>query len=253
MSRDRRSASPLLPPSPPSRRGLLRGGLAFGAAAAAALPAGLSGCSGLIPGFGEPPQLYVLTPKTTFRPDLPNVTAQLLVDTPTAPAEIDNARIALNRSPVTIDYFANAAWPDRVPLMVQLLLVESFQSTGRITAVGRESVGLRADYVLQPELRRFQAIYEPDAAQQDKPPTVWVRFNARLVRMPEGVIIAQLTTERREQASRNTLTSIVRAFDEALGGAMKALVEWALITVDFDGQQQRQPASPSLRRGRISG
>ncbi|HEY0526159.1 MAG TPA: ABC-type transport auxiliary lipoprotein family protein [Stellaceae bacterium] len=249
MSTGRSSAAPVLPPS---RRGLLRGGIALGAAAA--LPAVLPGCSGLLPGFGEPPQLYVLTPKTTFRPDLPNVTAQLLVDAPTAPAELDNARIALNRSPVTIDYFANSAWPDRAPLMVQLLLVESFQATGRITAVGRESVGLRADYVLQPELRRFQAVYEPDGPQQDRPPTIWVRFNARLVRMPEGVIIAQLTTERREQAARNTLTGIIRAFDEALGGAMKALVEWALITVDFDGQQQRQPPPPSSpRRGRTLG
>jgi cholesterol transport system auxiliary component len=229
----------------PSRRGLLRGGIALGATAA--IPAALGGCSGLIPGFGEPPQLYVLTPKTSFRPDLPKVTAQLLVDTPNAPAEIDNARIALNRSPVTIDYFANSAWPDRVPLMVQLLLVESFEATGRITAVGRETVGLRADYVLQPELRRFQAVYEPDAPP-DRPPTVWVRFNARLVRMPEGVIIAQLTTERREQATRNTLTGIVRGFDEALGGAMKTLIEWALITVDFDGQQRRQPS-----RGRTFG
>jgi cholesterol transport system auxiliary component len=234
----------------PSRRGLLRGGIALGATALA-LPAALAGCTGLIPGFGAPPQLYVLTPKTTFRTDLPKVTAQLLVDTPTAPAEIDNARIALNRSPVTIDYFANSAWPDRVPLMVQLLLIESFEATGRIIAVGRETVGLRADYVLQPELRRFQAVYEPDGPEQDRPPTVWVRFNARLVRMPEGVIIAQLTAERREQASRNTLTGIVRGFDEALGGAMKTLVEWALITVEFDARQ-RQP-SPPRRGGRILG
>jgi cholesterol transport system auxiliary component len=202
----------------PTRRLLLGGALALGPS--------LAGCAGLIPGTGEPPQIYVLTPKTTVSPDLPRATWQLLVDVPAAPAEIDKDRIALSRTPYTIDYFANAAWPDRAPVMVQQLLVESFEATGKITAIARESAALRADYILRPELRLFKAIYE----QPDAPPSVAVRLNARLVKMPDRQIIAQIGTERRVKAARNSMDAIVEAFDEALGGAMKPIIEWTLRT-----------------------
>ncbi len=153
-------------PPPIDRRAFLR------FTALALLPGGAAACSSLIPGSGAPPQLYVLMRKTTFPPDLPRVSRQLLVDVPVAPAEIDTARIALTRSPTTIDYFANAAWSDRAPAMVQSLLIESFEQTGKITSVARDSAVLRADYILMPELRRFEARYQ----NGESPPTVLVRL-----------------------------------------------------------------------------
>jgi cholesterol transport system auxiliary component len=186
--------------------------------------AGLSGCAGIIP--GESPQLYVLTPKTTFAPDLPKVDWQLLVDVPIAPAEIDTDRIVLQTTPYTVDKFANAAWPDRAPIMVQSLLVESFESTGKITAIARESVGLRADYVLKPELRKFTAVYDA----QSSGPLVSIIVNVRLVKMPERAIIAQATFDARERATRNEMEAIVEAFDDALGKILKRTIEWTLTT-----------------------
>jgi cholesterol transport system auxiliary component len=188
--------------------------------------AALPGCAGLLPGTGEAPQLYVLTPKTTFAPDLPRVDWQLLVDVPIAPAEIDNDRIVLQRTPYTVDKFANAAWPDRAPLMVQTLLVESFESTGKITAIARESVGLRADYVLKPELRKFTAVYDTPAGG----PIASIILNVRLVRMPERAIIAQETFDSRERARQNEMEAIVEAFDVALGKVLKRTIEWTLTT-----------------------
>jgi len=189
-----------------------------------AMLAPLAGCTNIIPGQGQAPQTYVLTPKSTFVAELPKVDWQLLVDNPVASAELDTTRIVLSRSPVTIDYFGDAAWPERAPLMVQTLIVESFENTGKIVAVGRASVGLRADYVLKPELRHFQAVYEDSGA----PPMAWVRLNARIIKTPEGRIIAQETFEHREPAERNTMEAIVYAFDEALGKVMKRLVAWTL-------------------------
>lgn len=186
----------------------------------------LAGCSGLLPGSGEAPQIYVLTPKTTFAPDLPKVNWQLLVDVPIAPAEIDNDRIVLQRTPYTVDKFANAAWPDRAPVMVQSLMVQSFESTGKIIAIARESVGLRADYVLKPELRKFTAVYD----SIDGPPIASVILNVRLVRMPERAIIAQQTFDYRERARLNEMQAIMEAFDEALGKVLKRTIEWTLTT-----------------------
>jgi cholesterol transport system auxiliary component len=209
--------------TPVDRRALLR------FAALALVPAATS-CSGLIPGTGTPPQLYVLMRKTTFPADLPPVSRQLLVDTPIAPAEIDTARVALSRSPTTIDYFANAAWSDRAPAMVQSLLIESFEQTGKIPSVARDSAVLRADYILMPELRRFEARYQSGEA----PPTVLVRLLVRLVRMPERLIIGEDLAEGRETAAANNMDSIVEAYNEALGSVMKRLVTWTLRTMAQD-------------------
>ena len=199
------------------RRALLR-------LAALALVPAAAGCSSLIPGTGTPPQIYVLMRKTTFPPDLPSISRQLLVDTPVAPAEIDTTRVALTRSPTTIDYFANAAWSDRAPAMVQSLLIESFEQTGKIVSVARDSAVLRADYILMPELRRFEARYE----NGDAPPLVLVRLLVRLIKMPERTIIGGEIAEGREPAARNSMDAIIEAYNEALGSVMKRLVTWTL-------------------------
>ena len=39
--------------------------------------------------------------------------------------------------------------------MVQTLLVESFENTGKIVAVARKATDIRADYVLKTDLREF--------------------------------------------------------------------------------------------------
>jgi cholesterol transport system auxiliary component len=176
-----------------------------------------------LPGAGEPPNLYTLTPKNTFSPDLPKVDWQLIVETPVAAAGLNTSRIALQRSPVTLEYYANANWTDIAPLMVQNLLIESFENTGKIVAVSRESTTLRADYLLKTELREFQAEYDGSG-----PPRARVRVNAKLARMPDRAIIGSYTVERMERAASGDLPAIALAFDEALGGAMRRVVEWTL-------------------------
>lgn len=52
-------------------------------------------------------------------------------------------------------------WVDRAPLIVQALLIESFENTDRVPAVGASGVGLRADYYVVPDLREFQAQVPP--------------------------------------------------------------------------------------------
>ena len=172
---------------------------------------------------GSAPHLYQLTPKSTYPAGLPHGSAQLLIDTPLAPAGLDTRRIALSRSPVSIDYFADSAWTDRVPAIVQTALLESFENSGTITALDRESAGLKADVVLRTEIRHFEAVY----GAADSPPEVWVKIEARLVAAPGGVIIAHNPFEARQRAA-NDVPQIVLAFDEALGAVMKRLVVWTV-------------------------
>ena len=184
----------------------------------------LGGCSL----FSEPPpQLYMLPSKHTYDADLPTVRWQLIVAEPVAPQSLDTARIALSHSPTKLDYFAASAWTDRAPVMIQGLIVESFENTGKILAVGRQDTDLRADYVLQTELRDFEARYYHGTEQ---PPEIYVRFGAKLVKMPDRVIIGDTNIVQQVVAERNDIESIIGAFDDALGSAMKHMVEWTLRT-----------------------
>ena len=192
------------------------------AALAAALAAGCT-VADLLPGQGNPPQLFTLTPKSSFAPDLPAVDWQLTVETPVAAESHATTRIALRHDAVTLEYFKNARWTERAPVMVQTLLVESFENTGKIVAVARKATDLRADYVLKTDLREFQAEYEEGGL-----PAAHVRINAKLVKMPQRTIIASHTAEYRVRAGGNTTLEVVYAFDDALGKTLKSIIEWAL-------------------------
>ncbi len=187
----------------------------------------LVGCAdNFLPGArSEPTKLYVLTPKSTFTPGLPKVDWQITIDVPNAEAGLNTTRIALRRTPVSIEYYERANWIDTAPIMVQTLLVESFENSGRIIGVGRQSIAIRADFALVTDLREFQAEYHRGPV-----PEARVRLNAKLVRMPERVIVGVTTVERIQKAAGTDLESVVEAFDTALGKTMKRIVEWALKT-----------------------
>ncbi len=195
----------------------------------------LSACSFSLPNSGEPPRLFVLTPKSTFPENVPAVDWQLLIEPPVSAAGLSTPRIALQDSPIELRYFQRANWTDFAPKMVQTLIIESFENSGRIVGVGREQIGLRSDFVLKSELREFQAEYThplPEEAAtlspSAPPPRIRVRLSAKLVKMPQREIVAARSFEAKIRAERNTMAAIIAAFDEALGKTLKALVIWTL-------------------------
>ena len=184
----------------------------------------LAGCE-LIKAAEEPVDLYTITPKTTFDPGLPDVYWQLSVDVPAAAANVNTGRIALAHSVTSSDYYSKTAWTDRAPVMVQTRIVDSFENSHKIVAVARESIGLHANYVLQTDLRNFEAMYFYGGT-----PIVKVRIVAKLVRLPDRQIIGTATFERCVRARADKVPKVVEAFDQALGGVMKRLVAWTLRT-----------------------
>lgn len=207
------------PLGPHGRRRVLRAALALAFASA------LGSCDIPIPGQGPPPELYRLTPKSTFREDLPTVTWQLLLERPLTNASIDTTRIGLRRTPTSVEYYARANWSDRAPQMMQTLMIESFENSGRILAIGRDSVALRADFVLKTDLREFQAEY-----LEGPNPKARVTIIAKLVQMPRRVIVGSKKFEAVIPAESDTMVAIIYAFDAALGKILKRLVEWTLLT-----------------------
>ena len=183
----------------------------------------LGGCA-LVEGGGPPPRLFTPHPKTTFDSDLPTANWQLVVDPPQAPASIDSVRIAVRKSPLELDYYAGAAWADRVPPMVLTLLVSSFENTGKIVGVGRESASLRGDFALRTDIRNFEVEREGGHA------AAHVHIVSKLVQLPERIIVSDNSCDYKEDAASDKLEDIVEAYNSALGRCMRRIVEWTLRT-----------------------
>jgi cholesterol transport system auxiliary component len=206
----------------PSPGGVARRSLT-GAAILALVGLALAGCASLF--VANPPgRLYRLTAADAFPANLPRVDVQLAVDPPQAPAGIDTTRIALSRSPLSLDYYADAEWTDRVPVLLQTALLASFENSGAVAAIDPAATGLRADFTLETEIRHFEAVYKQNGA----PPVVWVAVVARLIATRQREIIAQSAFDRRVPATANNVPDVIAAFNSATDILIRDIVMWTL-------------------------
>lgn len=189
----------------------------------------LAGCGGLstLTRATRPNNLYALTPKSTFDKNLPRLSQQIVVEEPTATAAVNTDQIAVQPNPLEVQYLPRSRWVDRAPLIIQALLIESFENTGKVAAVGRSAVGLRADYTIVTDLREFQA-FQVSQDPSDKSLRVVVRLNIKVVDATEDLIIASNSFEEVVISPDDEVLVLVTAFDEALGDAMQDAVEWSI-------------------------
>ncbi|WP_417518690.1 ABC-type transport auxiliary lipoprotein family protein [Minwuia sp.] len=187
-----------------------------------ALAAALTGCGSIFPVPQAPSNFYNLSPKSTFRSDLPTVDWQLVIEEPLAAGGLNTASIAFRPNPLEVQYFKDVRWTERVPKMVQTLLVESFENSGTIVSVGRQAIGLRADYSLLTEIREFQA--ERMAGGK-----VRVRINAKLIQQPRQIIVRSQSFEATVPDNAESMDATIKAWDGAIGRVMKDIVEWTII------------------------
>ncbi|WP_171233239.1 ABC-type transport auxiliary lipoprotein family protein [Ruegeria sp. HKCCA4812] len=189
----------------------------------------VGGCAGLgtLKQAAKPNDLYLLTPKSTFSSALPRIQKQIVVEEPTATAAVNTDQIAIQPTPFQVQYLPRARWVDRAPLIVQTLLIESFENSGKVAAVGRSTVGLRADYVIAPDLREFQGIVVADPENGDKI-RIEVRMNIKVIDEYDDKIIASNSFQENVVAASDQTSDLIKAFDLALGRAMRDSVEWSI-------------------------
>lgn len=201
------------PSLPISRRMLLSGASALA----------LAGCGSLL-SAPPAPKLYVLKPPLAPATPGAKVAWALSIQTPDAGAGLDSDRIAIMRPPASLDYYADAAWPDHLPALVQVALLQAFEASGRIEAVAPDSDGAHADYVLSTDLDDFEARYD----QPDGIPVAVVRIGARLVHALNRDIVSHFEAHEEEPAGQNSVDAAVQALDTALSRALAKIVDWAL-------------------------
>ena len=132
------------------------------------------GCS-ILPSSGPVPDLYTLT--ATPSTGLEAVEWPLAIEEPVPTGGLGTDRIAVRPSPLELQYFSKVRWAERVPRMIQTLLIQSFQDSGAFPAVTRQPIGLHRGHSLRTELRAF----EVEKFAKGQAPLVRVAITAQLV------------------------------------------------------------------------
>src|SRR5580658_7769198 len=180
--------------------------------------------------------LFTQTPRPLFRisapvdvpTNLPRTNAQIVIVAPYAPEGLELRRIAVVRASNGLDYLADGDWADRTPDMVRAVLVEAFENSRAVAAVGPDTLDLRADFEIDGDLRHFEAVYDSPSGTAAGPPTVRVALAIKLVKVPEHKILAETLLSAREPAAANTTPAIVQAFSAAMGKVAQQVVVWTL-------------------------
>ncbi len=163
------------------------------------------------------------------------------------PDALDTKRIALQRGQ-TMDYYANAAWTDQTGDLIQDMLVEGLEKSGKVKAVGPTSGGVRADLLIVTEVRDFTAHY----SSENGVPDVVVDIVAKLITANHHDVVAMFDARREVQASANSIPAVVQAFNQASGQAIQDIVGWTLNNATPQASDALPPttAQPARRHRR---
>jgi ABC-type uncharacterized transport system auxiliary subunit len=188
------------------------------------LTAPLGGCASMLIGSRTPPTEFRLMPETGSAEDLPKVDWVLIVAEPNAEGALDSERIAVLSDGVRIQPLAEAVWSDRPTAMLQFAIVQAFQRSGRLPAVGTDRDALPGRFLLQSNLDAFQL--EPDGRGF----AVDMSLHARLLRLPTREVVGATELSRRVPATGNSNEQAVAAFNHAAGGVLDDLIAWTIRT-----------------------
>jgi cholesterol transport system auxiliary component len=199
---------------------LSKGALAFSPAARrrsaaralAALALGLS----LAACAGSPPATFDLTAADPA-PARP-LRAQLRIAEPTAGANLDSDRILVRTGTQEMATLAGARWSDRLPLLVQSRLSQSFENAHLARQVGRRAAAT-AVYELDVDIRAF----ELDVAQS----RVKVAFTATIVTIAGGRTVASQVFTAEAPVTSTAPPAVSAALDSALSSVMTQIVAFA--------------------------
>jgi cholesterol transport system auxiliary component len=182
----------------------------------------LTGCSAssLLAPSGAPAKLYTLSAPREVSSSTPQANWQLLIAMPNAVLDLNTPRIAIVPAPSRMDYYADVSWADRPPAMLQELLLQSFDRSGRIAAVQRQSGGLKSDFLLTADIEDFEVDTTSEAS-------VHIRIAVRLVRSRDRVIVAARNFESTVPAGGN-FDGAIAAFDSGLQSILPQIVDWTL-------------------------
>ncbi len=192
----------------------------------------LGGCSLL--GSNERSAVTIYSPIVRIQadPGWPKVDWQLVLVKPSAARVVDSPRINVRPSPSELEVYKGVSWAQPATDMLDDALVRGFEDSGRINGVARATTGIRADYKLALDVRRFEADYRGQAT-----PTALIEVNAKLIHVVDQRVVADRTFRQEQPVPSTATADVARAFEQGLQATTSEVVGWTLVSGQADYQQ----------------
>lgn len=177
----------------------------------------LAGCAG---GGERIEAIYELTALPS--PAVANAsTAQLLVPEPRALEALDTSKIAVKPTELSLSYYPAVAYQDTAPKVLQWVLLDTFQNTGRVNAVGLPGESLLINYQVVTEIRAFQIeTFGGDRAR--------VEVTVKLLNDANGRVVGNRVFSRVVPIAGDTPERAAAGMNEAVRLVALDIVEWTL-------------------------
>ncbi|MGL4691728.1 MAG: ABC-type transport auxiliary lipoprotein family protein [Stenotrophomonas maltophilia] len=194
-----------------------------------ALIAALGGCSLL--GSNERSAVTIYSPVIRIQadPSWPTVDWQLVLVKPSAARVVDSPRINVRPTPSELEVYKGVSWAQPATDMLDDALVRGFEDSGRINGVARVTTGIRADYKLAMDVRRFEADYRGQAT-----PTALIEVNAKLIHVIDQRVVADRTFRQENPVGSTDVAQVTAALEQGLQTLTTNVVGWTLVTGEQD-------------------
>lgn len=208
--------------------------------AACGLALALGGCSLLGSGGSrEPGTIY--SPDVRVQPDpaWPSVQWQLAIASASATRMVDSPRISVRPTASELQVYGGASWSQPSTDLLETTVLRAFEDSGRIHGVARSDVGIRPDYKLVMDIRRFEADYAGRAV-----PSATIEVSAKLLHNRDQRVVASRTFLQEQPAAGTAVPQVVAAFEQALAGLSTDIVGWTLAGGQADHLAPDDPLTP---------
>jgi len=185
------------------------------------LSVNLTGCTvaSLVGANSEPPPATFDLLVKAHR-GLGRLGVQMVVNEASAVEALSSARIAIKTGPHEISYFAATAWTDKLPRLLQMRLIESFENSHILKAVGTGNDRIRGDVGLSMEIRDFQVEVNKRVAQAH------IRLFVKLVDEDRGQLLASREFSDTSSAASDSPSDGVEALNQSYDMIAKKLMRW---------------------------
>ncbi len=192
----------------------------------------VAGCSVLAGGDRQSTTIYAPQVRVQADPAWPQVSWQLAIAKPSAARLVDSPRINVRPTPGELEVYRGATWSQPATDILEDTLLRGFEDSGRIAGVARIATGIRSDYKLTIDLRRFESDYRGTAL-----PAATIELNAKLIHSIDQRVVASRTFVTVEAAGSTATGDVAKAFESALQKASTELIGWTLLSGQADAQQ----------------
>lgn len=184
----------------------------------AALALTVAGCS-VLGGSSGPPPTFDLTAAQHFPQAMRAPRGQLIVQDATALGPLDSDKIVVRPTDDQLAALGNAQWSERLPRLVQVRTIQTFENARRLRAVGRPGDRMAADYQLLLDIRAFEIV-------AGSAPSAEVTIAAKIAGDRSGRIVAGRVFTARVPASATEGPPAIAALDEAWNKVAVDIVLW---------------------------